>query len=115
MRRSFPQPVILVSRCLGFDCCRYDGKQLRAEIVELLQGHVQFIDVCPEVAAGLGVPRSPIQLCIKDDTLEVLQPAECRTVTKELEAATDDVLSLFTDCDGAILKSKSPSCFLRSA
>ncbi len=112
MPRSFPQPVILVSRCLGFDYCRYDGQQLRAEIIELLQGHVQFIDICPEMAAGLGVPRAPIRLCLKNDVIEVLQPAESRTVTGELEAAANDVLPLFTDCDGAVLKSKSPSCGL---
>ncbi len=115
MLRSFPQPVVLVSRCLGFDNCRYDGQQLRAEIVELLQGYVQFIDICPEVAAGLGVPRAPIRLCVQKEAVEVWQPAESRTVTRQLEMAAAEVLPLFLACDGAVLKSKSPSCGLYDA
>ncbi len=115
MPRSFPQPVVLVSRCLGFDFCRYDGQRLHAEIIDLLQGHVQFIDICPETAAGLGVPRAPIHLCMEDKAIEVWQPAESRTVTRQLEVAAADILPLFNDCDGAVLKSKSPSCGLHDA
>ncbi len=112
MPRSFPQPIVLVSRCLGFDSCRYDGQQLHAEIVTLLQGHVQFIDVCPEMAAGLGVPRPPIWLCMNDASVEVWQPAASRTVTSQLKNGVTELLPLFKDCDGAVLKSKSPSCGL---
>ncbi len=115
MPRSFPQPVVLVSRCLGFDFCRYDGQRLNSEIVELLRGHVHFVDVCPEMSAGLGVPRSPIRLCMNDETVEVWQPAESRSVTQQLQTAVDAVLPLFERCDGAVLKSKSPSCGLRDA
>ncbi len=115
MSRSFPQPVVLVSRCLGFDFCRYDGQRLDAEIIDLLRGHVQFIDICPEMAAGLGVPRAPIHLCMEDEAIEVWQPAESRTVTRQLEKAAADILPLFSDCDGAVLKSKSPSCGLHDA
>ncbi len=112
MPRPFLQPVVLVSRCLGFDSCRYDGQQLYAEIVEILQGHVQFVDVCPEMAAGLGVPRAPIHLCMNDAIVEVWQPAQSRTVTSQLESAAEEILSLFYGCDGVVLKSKSPSCGL---
>ncbi len=112
MPRSFPRPVVLVSRCLGFDACRYDGRQLHADIIELLQNHVQFIDICPEMAAGLGVPRPPIHLCMKNDEVEVWQPDRFRAVTTELQKAADDILVLFSGCDGAILKGKSPSCGL---
>ncbi len=115
MFRSFPQPVLLVSRCLGFDFCRYDGQRLHAEIVELLQGHVQFVDICPEMEAGLGVPRPPVRLCMNGEMFEVWQPAESRTVTEQLETAAANALPLFEGCDGAVLKSKSPSCGLYDA
>ncbi|PIE60107.1 MAG: hypothetical protein CSA32_00630 [Desulfobulbus propionicus] len=115
MSRFFPQPVVLVSRCLGFASCRYDGQRLRAGIVELLQGHVRFIDICPEMAAGLGVPRAPIRLCLKGETIEVWQPARSRSVTQQLETAAAGILPLFEGCDGAVLKSASPSCGLHDA
>ncbi|PIE66865.1 MAG: hypothetical protein CSA23_06905 [Deltaproteobacteria bacterium] len=115
MPRFFPQPTVLVSRCLGFDSCRYDGQQLQAQIIDLLKGHVRFVDVCPEMAAGLGVPRPPIRLCMENDNVEVWQPAKSRTVTQPLQRASSDILCHFKECDGAILKSKSPSCGLYDA
>ncbi len=54
MTHQFPRPKILISRCLGFAACRYDGQQLHSGFVEILQDHVDFVDVCPEVEAGLG-------------------------------------------------------------
>ena len=62
MKHSFPRPTLLVSRCLGFAACRYDGAQLSSKVVELLQGHVDFVDVCPEMEAGLTVVR--VSLCL---------------------------------------------------
>lgn len=115
MKHSFPRPTLLVSRCLGFAACRYDGAQLSSKVVELLQGHVDFVDVCPEMEAGLGVPRSPIRLCLKNQEVEVWQPAESRAVTTALNGAAERLVKNITDCDGAILKSKSPSCALFDA
>lgn len=59
MKQQFPRPKILVSRCLGFAACRYDGQQLRSRIIDLLREHVDFVAVCPEVEAGLGFHAPP--------------------------------------------------------
>lgn len=115
MKQQFPRPKILVSRCLGFAACRYDGQQLRSRIIDLLREHVDFVAVCPEVEAGLGVPRPPIRLCQEKDSLEIWQQAHARTVTAELQDAAARLVSSLTDCDGAILKAKSPSCAPRDA
>lgn len=115
MKEQFPRPKILVSRCLGFAACRYDGQQLRSRIIDLLRDHVDFVDVCPEVEAGLGVPRSPIRLCQENETLEIWQQAHARTVTAELQEAATSLASHLAGCDGAVLKAKSPSCALRDA
>lgn len=115
MNTSYPRPLILVSRCLGFDACRYDGQQLRSPVVDLLRGHVDFVPVCPEVKAGLGVPRPPIRLCWEYEKIDVRQPAEDRSVTDVLKKAALHIIDEADGCDGAILKSKSPSCALTDA
>lgn len=115
MNRSFPRPTLLVSRCLGFVPCRYDGQQLRSRTVDLLKEHMDCMDVCPEVEAGLGVPRPPIRLCMDNERIEVWQPAKKRAVTKQLQQASDSLLEQLEQCDGAILKGKSPSCGLYNA
>ena len=115
MTTIFPRPKILVSRCLGFAPCRYDGAQLSSMAVQLLDGHVDFIDLCPEVEAGLGVPRPPIRLCLEDNRVEVWQPAQSRAVTTSLNSAASRLAEGLGECDGAILKSRSPSCALFDA
>ena len=56
------RPCVVVSRCLGFEACRWNGEMLRDEVVEILQPHVDFVTFCPECEIGLGVPRRPIRL-----------------------------------------------------
>ncbi len=115
MEQSFPRPRVLISRCLGFAACRYNGQQLQSRVVEQLRDHVDFVDVCPEIEAGLGVPRSPIRLCLQDNAIKVWQPAESRNVTAVLQKAAVDLAQDITNHDGAILKTKSPSCALQDA
>jgi len=115
MNHSFPRPTLLVSRCLDFAPCRYDGQQLHSRTVDLLKKHMKCIDVCPEMKAGLGVPRPPIRLCMDNDKIEVWQPAESRAVPEQLQEASDSLLAWLKECDGAILKAKSPSCSLYDA
>ena len=115
MEHQFPRPKILISRCLGFAACRYDGQQLHSGFIDILRDHVDFVDVCPEVEAGLGVPRPPIRLCLQENRIEVWQPAKSRTVTEALQKAASHLAQNMTDFDGAILKSKSPSCALQDA
>ena len=63
MNDAFPVPKVLVSRCLGFAACRYDGQLLKSGLVEQLQAHVEMLPVCPETDCGLGIPRAPIRIC----------------------------------------------------
>lgn len=52
----------LVSKCLGFCKCRYDGQVINSEFVQALEPYVDFIQVCPEVDIGLGIPRASVKL-----------------------------------------------------
>ena len=51
---TFPKPRVVVSRCLGFEKCRYDGSVISDPTVPLLEPHVEYITVCPEKEIGLG-------------------------------------------------------------
>lgn len=112
MNTILSKPKVLVSRCLGFAACRYDGQILSNPFVELLQAHVEMIPVCPETDCGLGIPRAPIRLCQVGEGLVVHQPATGREVTGQLQATIDAILATHPQVDGVILKSKSPSCGL---
>lgn len=112
MNKHVPIPKLLVSRCLGFAACRYDGQILKNPFVEQLQAHVHLVTVCPESDCGLGIPRPPIRLCDSPRGLVVYQPATNREVTAQLQAVVDAVLAAHPQIDGAVLKSKSPSCGL---
>ena len=59
----FPaRPVVVVSKCLGFEACRYNGEKLSNRFLESLAPYVDLLPVCPEVEIGLGTPRDPIRL-----------------------------------------------------
>ena len=115
MNTSFPIPRLLISRCLGLAACRYDGQILNNHFVEQLQAHVEIITACPESDGGLGIPRPPVRLCQDGDRLVVYQPATGKEVTAQLLAAVNAVFDGLGQIDGAILKSKSPSCGLFDA
>ena len=67
MMRSFVKPIVIVSKCLGFDHCRFNGLIISSDSVEKLKSHVDFKPVCPEVEIGLGIPRDPVRIVSTND------------------------------------------------
>ncbi len=108
--RETPRPVVVVSECLGFGAVRYDGQILRSRFVEALRDHVDFLQVCPEVGIGLGVPRDPVRLVDDAGRLRMLQPATERDLTSAMWEFGQRFLSSLAQVDGFILKSRSPTC-----
>jgi uncharacterized protein YbbK (DUF523 family) len=106
------KPRIVVSRCLGYEACRYNGEIVNVGWLNELEKLADVITVCPEVLAGLGVPRVPINLYKKDGRTQVIQDETGLDVTEALSSASDDFLSSQGAIGGFILKSKSPSCGL---
>jgi len=106
------RPIVVVSRCLGFDHCRYNGQTIPDAYVDRLEPHVDYITVCPEVAIGLGVPRDPIRIVRQDDQLRLVQPATGRDVTDAMQAYVNAFLDDLGPVDGFLLKGRSPSCGL---
>ena len=107
------KPRVVVSRCLGFEACRWNGVTISSEIVSRLEPHVSFITVCPEVEIGLGVPRDPIRLIRQEGDLRLVQPNTGRDLTEKMRAHVEHILNTTEQVHGFILKSKSPSCGFR--
>lgn len=98
---------VLVSACLLGRNCKYNGGNNYNEmIVEYLKGK-DVIPVCPEVLAGLGVPRTPIE--IVDG---VLLDRNGNSVDGVLRQAVAQILEQIRheEIACAILKSRSPTC-----
>ena len=102
-----------VSACLLGEPVRYDGGQKRHDVVcDRLGPTVEWVPVCPEAEAGLGVPREPIQLEDDLDSPRVRSVQSRRDVTDLLGGWAEkrlDTLDL-PRLDGFVLKARSPSC-----
>ncbi|MGB9742770.1 MAG: DUF1722 domain-containing protein [candidate division WOR-3 bacterium] len=107
------KPVVLFSRCLGFEPCRYNGEIIHDEFVERLKGFVQPVTVCPEMAIGLGVPRPPVKIVFLQGQARLIQPATGRDLTLEMADFVRSFLDRLVAVDGFLLKSRSPSCGIR--
>lgn len=109
------KPVVVVSRCLGFEACRYNGITIPNEFIESLKKHVIFKPVCPEVEIRLGVPRNPVRI-VRDKRNQLLlyQPATGKDITNKMKSFVSDYLQGLDAVDGFILKYKSPSCGMKN-
>jgi uncharacterized protein YbbK (DUF523 family) len=99
-----------VSRCLGFEACRWNGEIISSGAVDKLEASVEFVTVCPEQDIGLGVPRKPINLVQVGSVVRVIQSETGRDVADELKEFSMGFLERLGKVDGFILKSRSPSC-----
>ena len=101
---------VMVSACLLGRNCKYNGGNNYSEkTVEFVKDQ-EVIEVCPEVLAGLGIPRIPIE--IVDGVLRDRDGVEKDTVLRE---AIAKILKQIEgeEIECAILKSRSPTCGVR--
>lgn len=111
----FPKPIIVVSKCIEFSACRYNGDKLTDTTVANLKPYVTFIPVCPEVEIGLGTPREVIRLVADGDTERLIQPKTLADFTEPMAEFADEFIGSLKEVDGFILKSRSPSCGITDA
>jgi len=109
MVRESPRPCIVISRCIEFDSCRYDGSKIPSPFVAQLKSHVDCIPVCPEVEIGLGIPRATVRIVRQEGIDHLLQPATGRDVTGEMTVFANRFLDSLPPIDGFILKGGSPT------
>ena len=107
---KFIKPKIVVSKCLEFDTCRYDGQMITNRYVDKLKNFIEFKPICPEVEIGMGTPRAPIRVIKEDDKMTIYQEETKKDFTQKMNNFSDSYLSKLNDVDGFILKSRSPSC-----
>jgi len=111
---SFTKPRIVVSQCLEFEACRYNSQRIPDSFIRSLIPHVNFLQICPEVQSGLGIPRNPIRLADFDGESRVLQPAAEKDVTPQVQSFLNQWFAEQREVDGFILKNRSPSCGIAS-
>jgi len=111
--RSFSKPNVVISKCLGFARCRWNGAVIPDDFVEILKPHVTYLPVCPEVEIGLGVPRYPIRIVAAGQGPQLIQPSTGKDVTQKMRRFTDTFLGSLADIDGFLLKYRSPSCGMK--
>jgi uncharacterized protein YbbK (DUF523 family) len=105
--------VVVISRCIDFDSCRYNGQVIRASLRDELEPHIELRPICPELEIGLGVPRDPVRLVREQGVVHMLQPSTGRDLTRSMERFSARFLQGMRDADGFILKNRSPSCGVR--
>ena len=98
---------ILVSACLLGENCKYNGgNNFAPHVAAFVKGH-EIISLCPEVLAGLGTPRTPIEIVdgvLRDRNGNNVDPVLRKTVSELVEKVR------FLEIDCAVLQSRSPTC-----
>ena len=105
---------IVLSRCF-LKNVRYDGEIIKNDFVEKLKNYVDYIDICPEVDIGLGVPRERIIIKEVNNEKRLIQPETGKDLTEIMNKYVNEVIKNLKEINGFILKSKSPSCGINSA
>lgn len=100
---------LLVSACLLGSNCKYSGgnNALPPRQLEALRARYALVPVCPELAGGLGVPRTP---CERRGERVVSRGGEDVTAAFESGAGVACALCERFSCGSALVKERSPSC-----
>ena len=112
---AFARPRVVVSKCLGFAACRYNGQTIPDRFLEKLSPHADLLAVCPEVEIGLGIPRDTIHIVGEASGRRLVQPSNGQDLTERMVHFRDRFLGALRDIDGFVLKGRSPSCAIFDA
>lgn len=112
MAQKLTKIPIAISSCLLGEHVRYDGGHKYDQFINRrLADFFDFRPFCPEVAIGLGIPRTPIRLVVTDNGVRVQNVKDPSIdVTDKLVAYGNKAAKGLHDVSGYIFKSRSPSC-----
>ncbi|MGE4651810.1 MAG: DUF523 and DUF1722 domain-containing protein [Myxococcota bacterium] len=102
-----------ISACLLGETVRYDGGHKRDPFLsDRLASWVEWVPVCPELEAGLGVPRPPMHLVGQGQSIRLLERESGRDHTRTLQRfSTRRIRELRAlELAGYVFKMDSPSC-----
>ncbi len=111
------QPLkIAVSACLLGQPVRYDGgHRYHSFVAEVLARRFELVAICPEVGAGMGVPRPTIRLVAGGDGVRVVRVDEPQhDETQRLQDYARKMVVELAGVCACVFKSRSPSCGLQS-
>jgi uncharacterized protein YbbK (DUF523 family) len=106
-----------ISRCLLGHEVRYDGGHKRDQFLnEVLGRCVEWVPICPEVEAGLGVPREPMRLMGNSQHPRLITVDTQQDKTKILDQFSRNRVRELTSLDlsGYVFKARSPSCGMQA-
>ena len=101
---------ILVSACLLGENCKYNGgNNFTPAVAEYVKGR-EVLTICPEMMAGMGCPRTPIEI-----VNGVLMDRDGNNVDEPMRKAVLEAMEMIRkeNIQGAILQSRSPTCGVR--
>jgi len=104
-----------ISACLLGEAVRYDGGHKRNPFLTRVVGnYFEWVEVCPEVGAGLGVPRESMRLVADGDGVRLIGNRTEKNYTVPLEDYSDRAVGELAALElrGFVLKKGSPSCGL---
>lgn len=98
---------ILVSACLLGENCKYNGGNNYSSAVAESVKDKEVLTICPEMMAGMGCPRTPIE--IVDG---VVMDRKGNNVDAAMREAVERAMELIRkeEIQCAILQSRSPTC-----
>lgn len=100
-----------VSACLLGKEVRHDGGHKHSRFcTQVLARHFDFRSICPELEAGLGVPRPAIHLREYDNELRLIETKGTADHTDAMQSFIKEIMPSLADLRGYILMAKSPSC-----
>lgn len=102
-----------LSACLRGDEVRWNGGHSRQRyLTDTLGQFFEFITACPEIEAGMTVPRPTVRLVSLGDKIRVVDPKNDIDWTAAMEDHAVQRVGMVDEfqLSGFILKSKSPSC-----
>jgi uncharacterized protein YbbK (DUF523 family) len=108
-----PRLRIGISQCLLGDPVRYDGGHKRdALLADTLRQQIEWVPVCPEVEAGLGVPREPMRLegTVASPRLVTISTGVDHTAAMQRFLARRLRELERLNLSGYVFKARSPSC-----
>jgi uncharacterized protein YbgA (DUF1722 family)/uncharacterized protein YbbK (DUF523 family) len=103
-----------ISSCLLGEEVRYNGGHKQSSVcTDQLSRYFEFVSSCPELGAGLGVPRPPIRLVGDPAAPRAVRVVNSSVdVTDQLLAYSATRLPELADLNGYIFIKNSPSCGL---
>ncbi|MCF6776263.1 DUF1722 domain-containing protein [Thiotrichales bacterium 19X7-9] len=103
--------LVATSSCLLGNNVRFNGANSHKKLItEQLSQLFEYLAICPEVHAGLGIPREPVYFEKNNHEIILKQHNSGDDLTHKLIQSSENLIDNLPTVYGFILKKSSPSC-----